>query len=137
AAPDALSHLSILWNDGKGVFRETTPVSLPAPVMSIAPADFDHDNRLDLAVASGHGYVGVIMSLGNRAYAPRVQLEAGQNPNWAEARDYDGDGWADLAVINSGSVDLTVFLNDGKGNLGAGRTVPLSTWWKPRFLKGL
>jgi hypothetical protein len=34
--------------------------------------------------------------------------------------DFDGDGWPDLAVANSGSNDVSILLNDGAWNGGGG-----------------
>jgi hypothetical protein len=135
ATLDLFPQVPILWNDTKGGFLEKTSVSLTSTVDSSAAADFDTDGDLDLAVAGGGGYAGILENAGERRLEPAVRLEVGRSPRWVVAQDFDGDGAVDLAVLNQDSNDLTVLRNDGRGMFGAGRTTPLSSWWRPRFLQ--
>ncbi len=64
-------------------------------------------NRVDILLGDGHG--GVFNPTATTA------LLTGPDPVDLVTADFNNDGHADLAVLNQGSADLSIFLNDGHG----------------------
>ena len=51
--------------------------------------------------------------------SPATTYQTGLDPTQVVAADLNGDGRLDLVVLNEGSQDISVFLNDGKGGFVA------------------
>lgn len=80
-------------------------------------ADFNHDGFNDLATVDGStSVVSVSLRNSDGAYQSAQTYAAGPNPGYVAAGDFNGDGWADLVVVNSlqsAKPTLSVLLNDG------------------------
>jgi hypothetical protein len=50
---------------------------------------------------SGDNTISVLLNQGNGTFAAQVTYAAGELPVGVTVGDFDGDGWADLAVANS------------------------------------
>jgi hypothetical protein len=77
----------------------------PLPDLAVLNRGAD---RVDLLVADGQG--GVFNP------APGAALLTGRDPVAIVTGDFNGDGHPDLAVLNKGSDDISVFLGDGHGH---------------------
>jgi hypothetical protein len=73
-------------------------------------------DRVDLLAADGEG--GVYNP------APAASLLTGQDPVALVTGDFNGDGQPDLAVLNKGSNDVSIFLGDGHGHFTKRETIP-------------
>jgi hypothetical protein len=118
--------LSVLFGEGDGAFG--SDVRLPAgwvPVDLIVE-DFDGDGRADIAVANQSssiiGNVLVLLSMGDRTFAPPAYLGGGSYPS-VQTADFNGDGRADLVAPRRGSESVSVFLGIRKGLFAEGRLV--------------
>ena len=92
----------------------------PSP-RSVAVADFNEDGRLDLAVVNFNtdlGTVSVLLGNGSGGFAAPVNFATGRTPVSVAVGDFNGDGRADLAVVNANSDTVSVLLGDGTGNFG-------------------
>jgi len=85
---------------------------------SVATGDLDGDGKADLAVTNyGSHTVSVLHNTSSSgaitagSFAARVNFTTGSNPYSVAIGDLDGDGKADLAVANYGSVTVSVFRN--------------------------
>jgi hypothetical protein len=111
----------VCLNDGKARF---TSACIPIPAESattIAPADFDKDGFIDLAVPSRDGGQSRIYFNDGKAGFART---APFGPADAVARvgaaaDFNRDGSIDLAVGDEKARSLTVYVNDGPRPAGA------------------
>jgi hypothetical protein len=78
-------------------------------------ADFDGDNKPDVAVAnSGSDAISFYRNastIGAFSFSPKIDYVTGDFPNSIAAGDLDGDGKADVAVTNNLSNSVSAFRN--------------------------
>ncbi len=87
--------------------------------LKVSIGDLNGDGKLDLAVANLYaGTVSVFRNKGTRgtiSFAPKIdfvtEVSPELDPNDVAIGDFDGDGKADLAVVNSGSHIVSLFRN--------------------------
>jgi hypothetical protein len=59
------------------------------------------------------------------SFEPPSTWSAGTSPLYVAVGDFDGNGSADVAAINSGSNDISILIGDGNGSLGAAINTPV------------
>jgi len=83
--------------------------------ISVSIGDLDGDGKADLAVANfDSDNVSIFRntsSVGIISYAPKVDFTTGGRPYSVSIGDLDGDGKADLAIVNIISGTLSIFRN--------------------------
>lgn len=119
--------LNVIWSylgDGKGNFAGGTSASGGLYPLDIDSADFNHDGHPGVAVAD-FLYPSlltmpttslVLFGDGHGGFPSNFVLNAGNQSNKVAAVDVNADGWADIVLLNDGSNDFDVFLNDQKGS---------------------
>ena len=135
------STVSILLGNGDGTFTQAPGSPIPGfnytPV-GIVAADFNGDGAADLAVADYYstgqyvpGHVSILLGKGDGTFtaAPGSPVLVGVYPTVLAPMDFDHDGITDLAVENSGDVDVpsTETLAILKGNGDGTFTQPYPT----------
>jgi hypothetical protein len=123
--------VSILFADATGGVRVTTQEAGMAP-FDVAIADLDGDGMLDVAVANEtnggatlKGDVTILYGDGAGGFPRHRTLPAGTFPAHLAVTDLDGDGHLDLAVVNWGSSDVSVFRTRPTGELAPAGNVSL------------
>ena len=117
--------VSILLGNGKGSFDPsvTTTTGQRQPYY-MTSADFNKDNKLDLAISNssggttGNGVVTLLTGKGTGAFTA-TQYQVGNSSRGIVADDLNGDGFADLAVVNWTDNTVSVMINDKTGKFPA------------------
>jgi Ca2+-binding RTX toxin-like protein len=82
----------------------------------VAVGDFNHDGKLDLAVANSQSdTISVLLGKGDGTFRQSQQLFDPAGPGSVAVGDFNGDGKLDLVTANSQSNDVAVFLGNGDG----------------------
>lgn len=121
--------VSVLLGNGNGTFRSAVSFGVGKIPLALVAIDMDRDGLLDLVLAlSGSDQVVVLKGDGTGLFQKSSSQEAGKGTTFLAAQDVNGDGWSDVVAVNSGRFgyyppfNLSVLLNDGKGNLQASVT---------------
>lgn len=102
----------------------------------VVMADFNGDGHLDIATAnSNSGNVSILINNGRGNYLQPSSLPtplpnvyaAGSVPVAITSGDFNGDGNADLAVVNRNSNNVSILLGNGDGSFGAATNVAVGT----------
>ncbi len=130
-ANSCVNTVDVFVGNGDGTFQSPQVTSFPDPwsvVWSLGvsnsanqtTSDFNHDGRLDLAVADfGANEVDVLLGNGNGTFGPRASYTSPASPNSVLAADLNGDGWADLASTAQFSNQIDIRANLRTGLFGA------------------
>ncbi len=89
-------------------------------------ADFDGDNRPDMAVLSVDGNLRILLGNGTDFVAVQT-LALGGLPLWIAGADFDEDGDRDLAVVRSDANSTDILTNDGNGGFAVSRQLPVGS----------
>src|SRR5262249_49363765 len=120
----------LLRGNGDGSFQSA--VNFPAGDFpdSIAAADFNHDGKLDVAVADfgtnlGVGGISLLLGDGRAGFGRPVKVGPDvSNVFQVMTADLDGDGNADIAFSSRADVDaVSVLLGKGDGTFGNAKTL--------------
>ena len=95
--------LSILLGNGDGTFQSAVFYEAGNGPNYIAVADYDHDGKLDLAVANSFASnVSLLLGNGDGSFQSHIDYRVPEAPWHIAAADFDGDGNLDLATTNFG-----------------------------------
>lgn len=73
-------------------------------------------------------------TVGNGTFQNAISYTAGANDFVIDTADFNGDGFADMAVANHDSGDVNLFLNNGNGTFASAVTVSVQAGSNPRGL---
>jgi hypothetical protein len=116
--------LTILTNNGSGVFRFNATLTTGYGPGSVAAADVNGDGKLDLISANCiANTLTVLTNNGSGVFGSNATLNVGNGPHSVVAADIDGDGKLDLISANENASTLTVLTNNGSGGFGPNTTL--------------
>jgi hypothetical protein len=119
--------VTILLNNGHGVFTKGNTYATGTTPHSIAAADFNGDGRLDLAVANWpDDTVSVLLATGVGTFAPKVDYPTALNPHGIAVGDL-GNGTPDIVVPNAASNTVSVLIGKGDGTFAPKVDYPAGT----------
>jgi len=117
------NNATILIGDGRGNFSEAagSPFACGDSPFGVAVGDINHDSNLDLAIinsptitSSNAGRDGLTVLLGDGKGGfkpmPGSPFATGKSPSRVAIGDLNGDGFADVAVANYKSDNISVFM---------------------------
>lgn len=119
--------LSILLGGGNGSFSAApaSPLNVGNDPTSVVMADFNRDNKLDLAVANSlDDNITILLGHGDGTFSAAGTFSAPAGPFSLAVGDFNADGKLDIASSNIASNSVTVLLGVGDGTFGAPSTVP-------------
>ncbi|AFZ07458.1 Subtilisin [Oscillatoria nigro-viridis PCC 7112] len=126
--------LSIFLGNGTGGFGSPTQYPTGVSPISVAVGKFNNDNFSDVAVVnaspgSTSGTVTILLAnnTGSGALNFNTNLSAQSIPAFMTVGDFNGDTFSDLAVPNSLSNTISVFLANGSGDFGAATNLGAGT----------
>jgi hypothetical protein len=117
--------VEVLLGNGDGTFQSNIGAIAGPGVQSVTVGDFNGDGKPDLAVAifgcsdCSNGAMGSMMILlgdGDGTFQPALSYPAVPGPLFAAVADFNGDGFADLAVTSGLVEPHTVALLLGNGD---------------------
>jgi hypothetical protein len=122
--------VTVLVGDGGGHFRPAagSPISAGDGPKAIQHADFNGDDKADLAVANIESKdVTILLGNGSAGFsaAPGSPVKIGHSPGRLASADLNGDGRVDLVVPGSPN-SVTVLLGDGTGRFNPAAASPLA-----------
>ena len=114
-------NLSLMLNDGKGVFGAPTFFQGGGSgEWALAAADMDNDNVLDLVVGARSGETMIVnKNNGDGTFSIGTPQAAGGSTWMIACGDLNGDGNQDVTTANSTDNDGAVLFGDGNGGLSA------------------
>jgi len=122
------NQVEVLLGDGSGGFAESGAFSTGTGPYSVAVADLNNDGNLDMVVGnSGASSVTVLLGNGAGSFTQSTgsPFAAGSSPSPAALAigDFNGDGYPDVAVPDSGSSTVSVLLGKGDGTFQSPATL--------------
>lgn len=119
------TYLTVLMNQGEGVYASPSIYDAGREVVMPALADFDLDGDLDVAVTNARDdTISILFNDGDGALSGETVLETGAMPRSLVARDLDGDRDSDLAVLNVGANSVSILMSNGDGSFQPHVVVP-------------
>ena len=120
----------VLLGFGNGTFRHAFNISTGEKdeYEAIMINDFNNDTHPDIIVLDRFSnQVGIFLGNGDGSFQTQLTMSTGPNslPIDLAVGDVNNDGWLDVAVVNSASREIRVFLGYGNGSFQAQN--PIST----------
>jgi hypothetical protein len=130
-ANNGTNNVGVLFGYDNGSFGSQTTYSTGYDSLPyfVNIADFNNDHYLDIVVANyGTDNIGVFLGYGNGSFTTQTTYSTspGSNPYSIAVNDFNNDGHLDIAVANSGTNNVGIFLGYGNGSFVSQTTYSIS-----------
>lgn len=116
-------NISIMLNDGHGVFNDSVHFFAGDGPISVWAGDFDEDGDNDIAAANYvDGSIDIFLNDGFGTFVLNASYSIGNNPQQVVGADFNGDGNMDLGTTDSENA-VMILPGNGDGTFGT----PMST----------
>jgi hypothetical protein len=119
--------LTLLTNNGSGVFGSNATINVPAYPSAVAAVDVNGDGKVDLICASiNTSTLTLLTNNGSGGFGSNATYNVGSYPTQIITADVNHDGKPDLICANFGNSvqsSLTVLTNNGSGGFAPDTTV--------------
>jgi hypothetical protein len=120
--------VGVLLGIGNGTFYNEIVSTLPGGFVAVG--DFNGDGRPDIAVTP-FGGAGTVLEIalgnGDGSFQSPVSYTVGTNPQAMTVGNWNGDGKADIAVVNYLSNTMSILLGNGDGTFQTAVTYPVGS----------
>lgn len=114
------NQVSVLLNQGAGVFAAAVAYPVGAAPLWLTAGDFDANGKTDLVAANTNSNnVTLLLGKGDGTFAAGVPIAACSRPRAVTTGDFNGDFNADLVVACEGDNGVVFMAGDGTGSFGA------------------
>ena len=124
------STVQVFFGNGAGGFAQAGPTLQAGPdIQSMATGDFNNDGVPDfLTLNRTAGNLTIFLSDGFGGFytPPGGPYKLGTNPYYAAIGDFNGDGNADIAVVNQSSNNMNLLVGNGMGGFTAATGSPFT-----------
>ena len=110
-------YVSVMINDGHGVFTEKGKIDFPDGAGLAKVTDFDFDGKMDFVLASGNKVL-VVPGNGDGTFKKPVAYDMGHKVGGLQLHDLNHDGRLDLVYIDYDSHKVMMRLNATLPSLG-------------------
>ena len=114
--------ISLGYGDGEFSLQTTYPTGTNSKPNAIVVNDLNNDGALDIAVCNlDADNIGIFLGNGNGQFSNQKTFSTGvgSGPYSIASGDFDGDGRADIAVVNWNVSTLGIFLGYGNGEFSS------------------
>lgn len=121
----------LMLGTGTGSFGSPTKFTAGPRPRYLAVGDFNQDNKIDLAVANvGFGFnkISVLIGNGNGGFSAPTDFAVGSSPIGLVVRDFNRDGFLDIAVANTDSHNVSILKGDGQSGFGPATNFPANSF---------
>jgi hypothetical protein len=113
--PSGFSTVTILINNGGGVFAAGVPYDVGDNPFDVAIGDLDGDRDVAVVNFNGHN-ISVLLNNGDGTFAEQIKFGVGSQPDAIAIDDLDGDGDLEIVATND--------IFQGKLSVLINRTIP-------------
>lgn len=118
------NQIAVLLGNGDGTFGTPAFITVGSAKntpTSLTSGDFNHDSKLDIAVANtGDNTITILLGDGNGGLTVSgAPIAVGHDPEAIRDGDFNGDGFSDLAVANYQDGTVTTLVNNQNGTFTA------------------